>query len=402
MSRAWSYVLIGVCLAVLGLGLTRLFQLRFSRGDLYPAYSTLRSDPLGGRVLYEALLATDIAVRRNFREIKRASWPVATIYVPGVTPQWFESEREDDWQPLLSAVEQGARLIVTFAPQTGQGDDSERPGLRAMADEDDEEEEKKKDVSGQRLLAVLEAGPEWTDRLTADENRRAARARAAEPTALPDSLPWRTTFGIDPQADAWRTVYQVGTTPVVVERPWGEGTIVLLGNAFLLSNEAMAHAREPALLTWLQGAHPIAVFDESHLGVRENPGVATLARRYGLEHTALALLLVAILFIWRNGTSLVPRQPEDDTTAETTNELTGRDSATGLLNLLQRAVNARTLFPVCVSEYRRSNAWRRLTPRERESFDHLVQTQQQDHPLQSMRAVHAALDRRHHKSLKQS
>src|SRR5438876_10067245 len=36
-------------------GGVRLFQLRFETGDVYPEYSSLRSDPLGARVSYPSL-----------------------------------------------------------------------------------------------------------------------------------------------------------------------------------------------------------------------------------------------------------------------------------------------------------------------------------------------------------
>ena len=36
-------------------GLIQLFLLRFKAGDVYPAYSSLRSDPLGTQVLFESL-----------------------------------------------------------------------------------------------------------------------------------------------------------------------------------------------------------------------------------------------------------------------------------------------------------------------------------------------------------
>ena len=32
-----------------------IMLLRYERGDLYPPYSTLRTDPLGARAFYEAL-----------------------------------------------------------------------------------------------------------------------------------------------------------------------------------------------------------------------------------------------------------------------------------------------------------------------------------------------------------
>ena len=49
-------------------GLTRLFMLRFEGGDVYPPYSSLRTDPLGTEVLMDSLnqVVAD-STRRNFR-----------------------------------------------------------------------------------------------------------------------------------------------------------------------------------------------------------------------------------------------------------------------------------------------------------------------------------------------
>src|ERR1700761_6040660 len=52
--------------------LVRLLLLRYERGDVYPAYSTLRADPLGTRAFYEALQATDrYQVARGFASVHR-------------------------------------------------------------------------------------------------------------------------------------------------------------------------------------------------------------------------------------------------------------------------------------------------------------------------------------------
>ena len=64
-------------LALLGLVLffcllTRLLLLRYERGDIYPAYSTLRADPLGTRAYYEALESLpQYEVARGFKSLHR-------------------------------------------------------------------------------------------------------------------------------------------------------------------------------------------------------------------------------------------------------------------------------------------------------------------------------------------
>ena len=53
------------------LGVVKLFLLRFQAGDVYPAYSSLRSDPLGSRAFYRSLQNLNkAAVSRNYLRLQ--------------------------------------------------------------------------------------------------------------------------------------------------------------------------------------------------------------------------------------------------------------------------------------------------------------------------------------------
>src|SRR5438105_3779371 len=56
-----------ICAILFGLGLLQLFKLRFDTGEVYPEYSSLRSDPLGTMAFCESLeRMPGISVRRDF------------------------------------------------------------------------------------------------------------------------------------------------------------------------------------------------------------------------------------------------------------------------------------------------------------------------------------------------
>jgi hypothetical protein len=55
MKRYSSAIVLVVCLAALTYGLIQLLALRFESGDVYPEYSSLRSDPLGTMAFYESI-----------------------------------------------------------------------------------------------------------------------------------------------------------------------------------------------------------------------------------------------------------------------------------------------------------------------------------------------------------
>src|SRR5687767_6849307 len=72
MKRRFSLWLLLVLLFVFGLGVTWLFDLRLSGGDIYPPYSTLRADPLGTRALHDALQRLpEVEVERSLKPLRK-------------------------------------------------------------------------------------------------------------------------------------------------------------------------------------------------------------------------------------------------------------------------------------------------------------------------------------------
>jgi len=151
----------------------------------------------------------------------------------------------------------------------------------------------------------------------------------------------------------WRTVYERDGKAVMVERSIGDGTIVLSALSYFVSNEAMRDERHPELLLWVVGDEKRVVFDELHHGIMEQHGIATLARKYRLHWLGAGLLVLAGLFVWKNGVSLVPADSGTHVTlggpvAE------GKGSASGLVNLLRRNIAGETVLRTCVDEYEKS------------------------------------------------
>ena len=120
---------------------------------------------------------------------------------------------------------------------------------------------------------------------------------------------------------------------MIVARPFGVrgGELILCGDSYFLSNEALRAEPHPPLLAALVGPARRVVFDESHLGISEHPGVVTLARRYRLQGALGALGLLAALFVWRNVVSLVPPSPGATDGDVSAAAVLGRDGATGFL-----------------------------------------------------------------------
>ena len=60
----------------------QLFRLRFEAGDVYPAYSSLRTDPLGTMAFYESLQRiAGFSVRRDYSRANRLPEVRDTCYL---------------------------------------------------------------------------------------------------------------------------------------------------------------------------------------------------------------------------------------------------------------------------------------------------------------------------------
>ena len=95
MKRYFPLILLLGCAAAFTFGLVRLFQLRFEVGDVYPAYSSLRSDPLGTMAFYESLgRVPGFSARRDFSTPNRLPEEPHTVYL-----QLAASRYEWDWVP---------------------------------------------------------------------------------------------------------------------------------------------------------------------------------------------------------------------------------------------------------------------------------------------------------------
>jgi hypothetical protein len=99
------------------------------------------------------------------------------------------------------------------------------------------------------------------------------------------------------------------------------------------------------------------VFDETHLGVVDRQGVASLMRRHGLHGCVAAILLAAVLFVWRASVPFLP--PRDEQEAGSAEAVTGRDAAAGLVTILRRGIPASDVLRVCRTVWTRTFERRR-------------------------------------------
>ncbi len=380
-----SWLLLGVVVLVLGAGVYHLFSLRFSAGDVYPPYSSLRADPLGTKALYESLDdLPGLELKRNYEPLRKLTQaPRQTVLLIGVAPARVLRLQSAAATKLEALPAKGDRLVLALRPvmDPPRAPKSQPakppPASNDDADETDDEEEEEMDSFTNRWSFALGYLPTTAN--------------------LPAKGPWHTLAYFTKLDSEWNVLERFRGNPVLIERPFRGGTLVLCADSYLFSNEALRQDRQTDLITRIVGGNRRVVFDETHHGVMEQPGIMTLARRYRLHGLFAGLLLLAVLYIWKNA---VPFVPPYDEAHDARQAATGKHAAAGFVNLLRRSLPVTDLVPVCFEEWKKScgHLYRRQ-PGKLAEAEAMIANQQalpprQRTPVAAYRAIAEILQRR--------
>ncbi|HEY3855493.1 MAG TPA: DUF4350 domain-containing protein [Verrucomicrobiae bacterium] len=409
-------VLLTVALAVFVFGMVRLFELRFSAGDIYPPYSSFRTDPLGAKVLYEGLQhVPKISTSRFFQESsKLGTGQQRTLFVIGVARDELDEMPASDYEALQNFMTSGGRVIISLLPISGARtaqNSEDNPFLpKPRKKEDASKKEKSSPQSNtnsvETTLATVSIFAKYGLTLTNDhlltDNRGSTHSELAEASEdfaqLPRLISWHSAGYFTDLTNKWRAVYKWKQHPVIVERTFGTGSLVLSTDSYFLSNEAMRKERHAEFLAWFLGNSREIVFDETHLGVEEHPGIAGLMRRYNLEGMIAGLLLVAGLFVWKNSAALVP-PPVDETIDGQSALVAGKETSAGFASLLRRSIRPEDIILTCFAEWksacaRQPRAAARLAEVEQIIAEEKSRAAGSRRPLETYRSIHRLLSQR--------
>lgn len=340
-----------------------LMLLRHKTGDIYPPYSSLRSDPLGVKIFFESLKAIkSLTVSRNYKPLKKIRHNnESTLFYPGVNHE-YAMIYDETYKVLEDMVINGNRIVFSFFP-VSETDGVNYENLDNDSNCNTGSECTSKDISSKTSGNKFKS---FSERLGFDFN---INSEAAKPFAdcavcdnaeannyslleLPKSVIMPTALFFDKPDDSWRVIYARAGKAVLMEKIIGKGSIVLCAGSFFLSNEAMLRYRYPELLSWLIGSSRKVIFDEKHHGIEETEGVATLARKYRLHGLFAGFIVLAGLFIWQNAFPLLPRR----NTISRDKVSIQQNYIQGLIYLLRRSIPSRDILNVCFQEWKKSNS----------------------------------------------
>jgi Domain of unknown function (DUF4350) len=357
-----------VCAVFFAAGLFQLLKLRFEAGDVYPPYSSLRADPLGTMAFYEALeRMPEMKVERDYSANNTLPGGRNTTYLHlGARTREWEWMDLDEFRTIEDFVTAGGRLVVTFFPEVTSPvvifppEEEEVKSAKKEVDQKPSPSKPNKKKSARSRSDRIRKRKSTKERWGIDiafrelepgtNNYESAWVERRADLPLPEELEWHSGVIFTNLSTNWHTIYARGTNAVLVERKFGAGTVVMAGDSFFISNEAMVNDRHPELLSWFIGPSHDIMFDEAHFGILQTEGVATLLRKYHLYAVVGALLLLAILFIWKNAFSFVPPWQM----IRTQQFVAGRETSAGFVNLLRRNIPSRDLLRVCFAEWKKS------------------------------------------------
>jgi hypothetical protein len=379
--RAFALALLLICLLA---GVIHLFILRFEAGDIYPAYSSLRSDPLGSRAFYESLgNFKDIAVQRNFQLLSLLKFePHTTFLYLGARAAENDLMPESLSEVFERLTQSGGRLVFSFLPvikkveenpclsdkdnpavkkdlKSGAENPTQKPVCENKSGTSRESSPAKSDKPASRkgatetqFVPISEKwgiGIRFIENLPVKDEKYLALDAVGHRPNLPAAVSWHSNLCFELLNDRWQTLYSINGNPVIVERPIGRGTLVLCADSFFISNEALRSERHPQLLAWLLGRPAKIIFDETHFGIYKQTGVADLLRHYRFKWFFVSLSFLALLFVWKNAVYFVPPRQAD--TPAGAGVVTEKDFTSGLIALLRRNFADSKVLQICVQEW---------------------------------------------------
>jgi hypothetical protein len=349
-------VLLVLLLIAFLFGVGHLFVLRFQTGDVYPAYSSLRSDPLGTRVLYESLENLgDLTLGRNYHFLHSLKpEPDTTLFYLGTPADDSYPVPRDLIEVFDRLAESGGRLVMSFLPI------KQKRKKKAKVEKESESQKVEniecRETSKKNSLISIKKhwgiGFEFNQNLPVKDGSYLALDAVSSRPDLPPVISWHSNLYFDLQDKSWQVLYTSDGHPVMIERPFGKGSLALCADSFLISNEALRSERHPQLLVWLLGHNSKVLFDEAHFGIYKQPSVAALLRHYRFHRVLWVLAVMALLFVWKNAAYFVP--PRKDVVPSGADVVSDKDYTRGLIAMLRRNIPGSEILQVCGQEWERT------------------------------------------------
>ena len=349
-NKVLAYVLVVVTIGTFVVVALQTFEVRLETQEGYPVASSFRADARGCRALYESLHhvpgVQTARCLRTFSNLPPADGK--SLIIAGVNPQ-TNNLRIQDHKSLSAWAEAGGTVIVALAV------DDRNSGKAGSRDYQLVPPQKEPGSPSPNTKSTPPAEEFWIEILQSAgvqvfRHVDASARHHFVSSAFAPSGSWLGPLYFRNLQSSWRVVAEADHLPVVIQRSLGRGNMIVIADSYPLTNGALASERETGFLGWLLRKQTTILFDESHFGFMENPGVVSLARRYGLESAFFVLLILALFFVWANRYSLVPKSASRSSESL---PVPGQGGEAVFVNLLRRSLPAKDLVSTSAELWRK-------------------------------------------------
>jgi hypothetical protein len=197
-------------IALMG-GIARFAYLRFQSGDVYPGYSTLRSDPLGAKVVFESFKRLQATrTHRNVQSLERLrAANETTIFLLG-TRSFMSGDEE---RRLTDFAHDGGRVVVALDARDSQSSITSPRRAPAVLP--------KVGTNAPVITPVTLTNLFGLDVVVTDRKQGTNLVdaeRTFENLSLPERIPWFGCYSFFGATNNWQTIYSLKGQPVVVQK----------------------------------------------------------------------------------------------------------------------------------------------------------------------------------------
>ena len=422
-------------------GTAHLFQLRFEQGDIYPPYSTLRYDPQGASIAYDTCATLEeLSVSRNYLELpENVTWKKCSFITLGVDPDILALDENID---ILSTIaREGGRVCVglsqnALSPEEKSSGNTECLTLTCSDNTAPNDSitcsanstfsstiscsansilssnvscssnitlsdniEEPPSLLIQKWGLTLLSTKEGTEEEEEEENKKKSSTSSPQVLFQGEIYPLSTTNIFTKLDEEWETLALYKEYPIIIERAYGAGHILLIADSSLLSNEILYRGRRTRALSWVLGDSTQVIFDESQHGIISRIGIIDLVRRYHLEGFLFSSLFILLLYIWSQASPRRPIHREED--KEDSIIITAPHDVDALSSLVSQSFSPNQALKECFTlwqETQKRNPHLKLTEEKQKEIETIISAySQQPRPQQSIsdtwRSIHSIIHR---------
>jgi hypothetical protein len=310
-------------------GITLLLSLRFDKGDMYPAYSSFRTDPLGSKALFESLSKLDgYTINRTYINPSQLECSLSTILFIGVT---LERVHDSSFtNSLIKLAKNQNHCILAF-------DHTQKRVQSYSAD------------TSKRIVCdtIKELGLIFNHHSGSMESISSLDSGLAKM-----NWPGHILMNAD---SSWEPLVRSRKLLVLGKKQFSKGSIMALHSSFNLTNQGLHqnlidNGTNP-LLSLITSTSSTILFDEWHLGIVHTNTMMDLMKRFGLLPVIFFALAWFLLLIWNSQGERTQQIESNMTLAKT--DASHKDS----LNLLLHSnITSKSILTVC------KNLWKSSFP----------------------------------------